>query len=342
MANSFTHETNIQGLWNFESGALTTDGSGNGNTLTTIGTPAEDTVNYKQGSCSVDLEQSEGDGYSRADADLSSNFPLKSGDTSKLMSICLWFKPESLPGAVNYVLISKWDTNLISFMLQEYNSRLYFNWGTGTSYQTLTQLINVNLTAGRWYFIAIVLDGANKTFYSYLRDDTTGTEYTTTQTPNSVMSATTATLGIGCSHSSGSPGSYFDGLIDEVCVFNRLLNSQEIHAIRLGLFDEYVAMTQIFVEVEYDETPQVRMFQEFVEIEYSEYEGIEVYQNIVQVEYRQTPGIEVYQVLAQVEYDPNIKPLVVSGSHMESATEISEPVLTLASGKQSNFFLVFH
>ena len=111
MANNFTGDVNCVALWNFESGALTTDSIGT-NTLTdnnTVGTNASD---FKEGAACADLTRANSEYFSITDADLDAGFPLKSDDSNKKISVCFWFKRRA--NLTNHFLFSKNDANKTS------------------------------------------------------------------------------------------------------------------------------------------------------------------------------------------------------------------------------------
>ena len=91
MANDFSGEGNLQGHWRFESGAFTTDSSGNGNTLTDNNTVQADAVNYMEGAQSAYFSDANGEFFSRTDANLNADFPLKSGGGTDII-VCFWIR----------------------------------------------------------------------------------------------------------------------------------------------------------------------------------------------------------------------------------------------------------
>lgn len=75
-ANDFSGDESCMALWRFENGALTTDSSGNSNTLTSRYNPVADTSNYMEGAASVDLEYGDHDNY---------DITFDSGDSGRCM-----------------------------------------------------------------------------------------------------------------------------------------------------------------------------------------------------------------------------------------------------------------
>ncbi|MCU0916500.1 MAG: PPC domain-containing protein, partial [Planctomycetes bacterium] len=93
--NNFASDPNCVALWRFESSALTADSVG-ANTLQNHGVTAS-TAQKKEGASSAALSARDLDYFSITDASLSAKFPLKTGDPDKNISVCTWFRMDSLP-----------------------------------------------------------------------------------------------------------------------------------------------------------------------------------------------------------------------------------------------------
>lgn len=237
MANDFIPIAACKGLWRFESGALTTDSMGLNAALTAVGTPDEDAVDYKEGSCCVDLESGSTESYYIADASLTAGFPLKNGDTTKTLTWCCWFKPESI-GSANY-MISKYDSanNKRSLALVLTNSggnqiTALWGYGTGGSSEIITVIPSPSLTinTGEWYHVGLVVDGVNKTIYFRVYRASLQTVATYSTTVAQVLNVEDAQFRIG--GRSGDNSFTYDGRIDEVVVFSSLLSAADIDEIR--------------------------------------------------------------------------------------------------------------
>jgi len=97
----------------------------------------------------------------------------------------------------------------------------------------------------------------------------------------------------------------FDGKLDEMVVFNRLLSPMEIDKIRAGTFLGFSAVNvvQALGHVEYQVPPLIKTTQSLAQVEYGIPPLIKVTQIIGQVEYREfDPGLYVKQFVVQVEY----------------------------------------
>ena len=162
MANNFTNDPNCKAIWKLDSGALTTD-SISTNTLTNTGV-AGDTTNHKEGTGCGDWEVTDvpSDYMSIADASLASGFPLKSDDTSKVISVFGRIKPETLPAdGAHMIIISKYDAagNKRSFWLSLLNTagvtvfRLILGYNGGASAVGFSH--ESPLSAGNWYYYLV-------------------------------------------------------------------------------------------------------------------------------------------------------------------------------------------
>jgi hypothetical protein len=241
MANDFSTDADCKALWKFESGALTADSKGT-NTLSTGGTPAEDTGDFQEGAGCVDLEAGESDYLSIADANLNVGFPLKNGDATKKISVASWFKLESTPA--NCALWSKYNTtansrslgvNIPSGALNIING-----YNDGANGEAIVP--GYNFSAGIWYHLTVIVDGANSIWQVYVWDDTNQTSFVKNGELPHATNVENAAWVIG-QLASLNAGYYFDGKIDELAVFSRLLNYLEVNAIREGTYNGPISLT---------------------------------------------------------------------------------------------------
>lgn len=236
MANDFSGDANCVALWRMESGALTTDSKGT-NTLTDVNTVQENTADFKEGACCADLELTNAEYFSIADASLDAGFPLKSGDTTKIISLCYWVKAESW--AATNVIYAKWEssTSLVFRVNHDAIGQLfvYIGYNGGISFESKNHASAMGVA--KWYHVGIVLDGPNKTILIRIWDDTAGailgTDIDTTYT--NVIDTEATALRIGAQSYLGYPY-YFDGLLDEMVVFKDKLTAAEIDQIRAGTY----------------------------------------------------------------------------------------------------------
>lgn len=246
MANDFSAETNLQAQYRWESGALTADSSGKGNSLTNWYGPAE-TGTCKEGSGAVDFEDADADGQFRLDADLTADFPLKNGDTNKKFSFCFWFRPETVPGASDWDdLVAKWNYpgSVITLEINLNNSKLTIGWAH-TSGQQAYFYPTHTVSANQWYHASVIGDGVNKELVIYVWDETAEQLYTYgPYSPANELRITNAKFTIAMMQSNLGYVNFFDGIMDELLVFNRCLSKDEAKSIRMGIFPEAPGPTQ--------------------------------------------------------------------------------------------------
>ncbi len=233
MANNFANDPSCIALWRFESGALTVDSKGNNALTTSTNPPTVDTANKMEGGASVNFAG--GQYFSIADAGLDAAFPLKSGDASKLFSICFWYR---FNGYVqNSKIFSKWDYsgNKRSFSIQPGNGAYAggIDWGYADGIQTqwlpFTWWPSNSTT---WYHFGICVDGIRKLVYIRVWNGS-AIAYEAWLHPNYELWVGTAPLMLG-SEVGGSNS--IQAKADEMVVFNRFLAPDEIDAIRAGTY----------------------------------------------------------------------------------------------------------
>jgi len=193
--------TGLISVWEFLSGALTTD-STSAHTLTANGTPTYSSIVQSGG---TDLELDNNQYYSLAhDADFE---PSATVD----YSFCFWFKPESLSGVRG--LISK-EGSAKGYLVYTNGSNIYF------IHQGVDQTSSGGtLSTGTLYHICAVYDGASTdTLQLYVSSggSADGTP-SVSPSPRGYTDSGGATLKIG-ERSDGSGNS--DGIIGQVIFWN--------------------------------------------------------------------------------------------------------------------------
>ena len=235
--NDFSGDGNAVALWDLEETSGDRFDSIGTNTLTDNNTVGTDTVDYQEGGASADFEVDNSQSLSISDANLDSGFPLKSRESNGDISITFWYKKESNNSYAG--LFSKWDTGAgaRSFYIRDHSTKLDFYIGTnsGTGYELLNN--SLSTSAGRWYHVGATFNNTTKAWKLRVWDDTAGSvALDTGGTAANNIAITSAAVGIGASHNSGTPERYFDGLIDEVVVFSDILTTGEIDQIRQGTY----------------------------------------------------------------------------------------------------------
>jgi RHS repeat-associated protein len=233
--NQFSNDPNCVAVWRLEEGALTAD-SRSSNTLTNHGAAAQ-TSSYREGAGCADFERSESDYMSISDASLCSDFPLKSGDTNKKISLCAWIKIESSPAGATQYVAGKYDyTNnkrsLAVYLDDSRHIALTIGYNGGSSYDSHPS--TATLALGSWYHVAATFDDSTRAWRLNVWSETSSSVVVDMSGTNAHnINLSDAAWVVGNAHNSAS---YFDGLIDEVVVFNDVLTPEEIAQIRQGTF----------------------------------------------------------------------------------------------------------
>lgn len=235
--NDFSGDANLAALYNFEPSALTTDSSGNGNTLTDNNTVTVDTVDFRRGLASADFEYANSESLSIADAGLHATFPFKNGTTNKTISVCFWIKVESVQAGDNYIL-AKYAaaSGGRSFAIHIDGSlkiSLVIGYNSGNSRDFLTHA--TGLTAGKWYHVGATYQDSDKSYririWDYEAHAILGTDKTGTAPNNIYLNAQPLYIA-----ASSVPGNYYDGRLDELVITNDVLSSSEIDQIRANVY----------------------------------------------------------------------------------------------------------
>jgi hypothetical protein len=233
-ANDFSEDGNCVALWRFENGALTTDSKGSNTLVGGGGSPTADTVNFKEGAASVEIDNS--DYYNVNDGDLDAGFPLKNGDANKKISVCFWVKFASI-GSYDGIF-NKGSSNKYSFQVHTGWSNEKMTLGIGYNNGSSLELITFGTacSTGIWYHMGVTYQDSDKSYKMRIYDDNAGallggSELTGNTTNNINIEDGIVTVG---KYSNGSY--YLDGLIDEMVIFNDILSSDEIDQIRAGTY----------------------------------------------------------------------------------------------------------
>jgi len=243
MANDFSQDPTCVALYDFEDGALETD-SQSTNTLTNVNTVVANTVDFKQGAASADFELASAQYFARANADLTADFPGKSGTTNKSFTFAAWMMQESLATSGNRrTLVAKYDTGG--------NNRSYLAYIAGSTDNFASLAVGYNggasaelvahasdLVIDTWYHITFTFDNDSFDWSIRVRDtngDVVGTDATGTMTLDvNGLSIETTEFRIG--EASTTASDFMDGEIDELVIFNRAITEEEAQQITDGTF----------------------------------------------------------------------------------------------------------
>lgn len=236
-----TSDSACEAWWRCEDGALGTDSSGNGNTLTETGVASSATC--QEGAASCDFSGST-DEMSLTDSGLSANFPFKSGTANKEGTFCFWFRADALPGSGNYRgLIGKYITTTnkrsinvglkgVSASVQSVLLTVAYDASTAG----VEKVHGSDLATGVWYHVGVTYKDSDRSFRiriwdagaaALLGSDLTGTFA-------SAMALSDAQVEVA-NYNAGGAG--FDGLMDDIVVFSRALSADEIDEVRAQTFD---------------------------------------------------------------------------------------------------------
>jgi len=131
-------------------------------------------------------------------------------------------------GGRSFAIWLKWQAEgqVVLVFVKGYNN--------GTSRETSSA--SSYILAGRWYHLGCTYDDGTKAVRMRLWDDTAQTVVETTGTQAQAIYLSTEPLYVGALQSSSVQYHEFDGLLDEMVLFNDILTADEIDAIRAGTY----------------------------------------------------------------------------------------------------------
>lgn len=246
-------------VFHFENGADLGEDSQGGASMTNNGV-AQNTVTYKIGSGSADFEDSEIDFLYIGDGTLDADFPTRSTDVIGDMTICFWMRAESLPGSNFDYVITKWDlsNNKMSWAIAIYKDTFeYLTFfqghtnGTDADYTTGRHATDIN--ASIWYHASVTYDYSEDRVKIRIWDDNAsaihgtdlnvqfGQDMTITDSQFRMGNRQDQVVSLG-----------YDGLLDEVVIWNRILSQSEVDAVRGGTYspDTEPAATTYYVDTD--------------------------------------------------------------------------------------------
>ena len=138
------------------------------------------------------------------------------------LTVAIWFYPRAYGG----ILVEKhWN---YEFMIRVYtNGGIRYAHGDGVVPNVIIDLLPANsVSLNSWHHLVVVRNGTARTVQAFL-DGVAGDIYIYTKDPVS----STRNIFIG-SESGGS--NFFNGIIDEICIYNRALSADEIRQLYLS------------------------------------------------------------------------------------------------------------
>lgn len=193
---------------------FTDDQSGNGTNLTNSGSTTRSTGRFGQ---AMDFEST------------SSQY-LYSSDNSVLsltssFTISVWIRPETV-SAGTYNIVAKWDGTNESYRLMQNGDEVRLELDSGGNYVETT---SANLQASTFYHVVGVYDSQKPSAKIYINGLEAAT--TTAGTIPSSIGDDTGRFHIGAEDSSTTATGFYDGIIDEVRIYNKALDTKEIQDI---------------------------------------------------------------------------------------------------------------
>ena len=245
VGNDFSDDPNCVAVWNMENDALKTDTLLKNKWITDVNVVADPCC--VQGLRSARFTRSLNSYMSIPDANLSAGFPMKSTGTQKSITICAWVRLASLPtgGYDTRTILSKeagYQDYGFSFGVWKYGVTQYVVWKWGqTAYDLYIPPVTFAWTpvVGRWYHITGTYDNTTgmcriRVYDSETDDVVAADRVAAVGGPIRVNSKP---LVIGADARNWLD-TRFDGLMDEVVVFNRALTVADIDKVREGTYGQ--------------------------------------------------------------------------------------------------------
>ena len=141
------------------------------------------------------------------------------------ITIAAWVKTGSDVTSTQYIL-AKWNeaANQRSYAVSIESSTVYFLTSETGTLATVNSFGSGSVSANTWYHIAVASDGVNKKIF--INGTQAGSDWPWAKTIN----AGSAPLILGSRYEL-IPVDLFDGIIDEVSIYNTLLTDDEIKAL---------------------------------------------------------------------------------------------------------------
>jgi hypothetical protein len=206
--SNFLKDANLQGYWRLEADG--TDSGPNGYNLTVTNAPAFVSAVFGSG---VDLENTGGEDKYLSVADAScANLEIAGSQ-----SWCAWVKLESYTG--NERILSKFGAGTEKNLWVTGTQKFAFTLAGLTT--NTTAIGTTNAATGSWFFVVGVYDSANSLIKIYVN-----AVMETDETASGSATDTNGVFAIG--RKGGTDSNYFDGIVDDVAIFNRALTAAEI------------------------------------------------------------------------------------------------------------------
>ncbi len=150
------------------------------------------------------------------------NYPSTVSLSSNL-TVSAWIKPSSVTAATQFDIAGKWDGANTDYQLAQYATDIRFYVGSSSNYVTTS---SAGLVTGNWYHVVGTYNATAQTVTIFINGVLQAT--TTTGTIPSSISATLGRFQVGAQDSTTTPTNFYNGLIDEVRLYNRALSVSEV------------------------------------------------------------------------------------------------------------------
>lgn len=233
LSNNFANDQNCVAQYRLEENTFTQDSRGNNNLTNPPSNPADiDTVKYSEGLASAGYDGVTADQQLYIpDSSLDGGFPFKGGTTNRNMSICFRMNPAE---AGSKYMIQKFLSSQRSFVIwYDASNKLYINFYDISNIERDTDLFDTGFTVdgAHWYHVAVTINGTTGAYRIRIHDYTGDAQLDSDKTGTlngfvDPIQVSTADFVLG------SPGTNWEGNLDEVVIFNDILSVAEIDQIR--------------------------------------------------------------------------------------------------------------
>ena len=251
MANNFAGDSNCKALWKLDEVSGDRSDFISTNTLTDNNTVVAGAT-YKEGTGSADFTKANSEYLNRTDTNLSAGFPLKSGDTNKKISVSAWINADTItaPSGNVITVFSKYDSGTSanrSIAFGCYNNAgtlyavIYQGHTSGTAFEVLPTHASA-LSLDTWYHVTWTYQDSDKSYAIRIRDtnsNTVGTDKTGNATNNIYVNASPCLVGGLFTSGAINTNSLWDGMLDEVVVFDDISTATEATQIAQGIYGIY-------------------------------------------------------------------------------------------------------
>ncbi len=218
-------DANLKGYWamNEGSGQVAADSSGNGNDGqlgSTSGTDSSDPAWLNFENYALDFDGV--DDYVRCGNGASLNI-------TDAISISLWIYPNS--SDVGFLVDKWWDgSNRAYYISRTSNGDIKFGMSRADGYAEIEQVVGAYTPVDQWSHIVLTSEGPGGQIYAYVNGTAYG-PWAKTET----IATNNAPVSFGVfNHAVIGKYQYFDGIIDDVAIYDRALTSQEVQDLYNG------------------------------------------------------------------------------------------------------------